>query len=318
MSIQIREFTTNDYPAIADIGNAIYPDYRFSADELRYDDEHFDRTKYLFKRYVAEVKRQIVGYAEYNHMPQMFHPQKFWFWVGVHPDHQRQGIGRQLYEKVLNDLKNLKAIRMMTSAREDYPRSVKFLQQHSFTETMRTWESRLKLATFDFKPFAPYFERFSAHGFSISTLAAERERDPDCLKKLHQLFNAIMSDVPTPEPYTPVDFEHFMRYSIEHPAAIPTGYFIAKDGENYIGLSNLRSSKDEPKDLYQGLTGVLREYRGQGVAMALKLTTIEYARAHGYEVIKTWNESGNVGMLTINNKLGFVRQPAWITFSKEL
>lgn len=51
--------------------------------------------------------------------------------------------------------------------------------------------------------------------------------------------------------------------------------------------------------------------------MALKLKTIEYARAHGYDVIKTWNDSSNVGMLAINEKLGFVRQPAWITFVKE-
>jgi GNAT superfamily N-acetyltransferase len=79
----------------------------------------------------------------------------------------------------------------------------------------------------------------------------------------------------------------------------------------------LRKSKDEPKDLYQGLTGVRREYRGKGVAMALKLKTIEYAQRHGYAVIKTWNESNNVGMLAINEKLGFVRQPAWVTFAKE-
>lgn len=316
MSFHIREFTANDYTAIADIGNAIYPDYRYSADEIRYDDEHFDK-KYLFKRYVAEFNQRVVGYAEYNHMPQMFHPQKFWLYVGIHPDYQRQGIGRALYEKIESDLNALKAVRAFTSAREDYPRSVAFLQKNGFIETRRSWESRLIVQRFDFSKFAHYLERFSAHGLTISTLAEERQRDLNALKRLHELYVAIMEDVPHPDQYTPVDFEHFLRYSIEHPDAIAEGYFIAKDGEHYIGLSNLRRSKDEPKDLYQGLTGVRPKYRNKGVAMALKLKTIEYARAHGYEIIKTWNDSTNVGMLAINEKLGFVRQPAWITFVKE-
>lgn len=316
MSLHIREFTTNDYVAIADIANAIYPDYRSSAAEIRYDDEHFDRTKYLFTRYVAAMNNRVVGYAEYHHMPNMFHPQKFWIWGGVHPDFQRRGIGTALYEHILSDLTALRAVRALTSAREDYTRSVQFLTRNGFVETMRTWESRLPVQTFDFKKFAHYLERLSAHGLTITTLADEK-RDPECLKKLHELYVVIMEDVPHPDQYTPVDFEHFLRYSIEHPDAIAEGYFIAKDGDRYIGLSNLRRSKEEPKDLYQGLTGVRREYRGQGVAMALKLKTIEYAQRHGYTVIKTWNESTNVGMLAINDKLGFVRQPAWVTFAKE-
>lgn len=317
MSFYIREFTPDDYVAIAEIGNAIYPDYRYSADEIRYDDEHFDRTKYLLRRYVAETGGRVVGYAEYNHIPHMFHPKKFWLSVGVHPDFQRRGIGRALYEQIESDLHALKVVRAFASAREDYPRSIAFLQKNGFAETRRTWESRLSVRAFDFSKFAHYLERFSAHGLTITTLAEERRRDPECLKKLHELYVVIMEDVPHPDQYTPVDFEHFLRYNIEHPDAIAEGYFIAKDKEEYIGLSNLRKSKDEPKDLYQGLTGVRREYRGKGVAMALKLKTIEYAHAHGYEIIKTWNDNTNVGMLAINEKLGFVRQPAWITFVKE-
>ncbi len=50
--------------------------------------------------------------------------------------------------------------------------------------------------------------------------------------------------------------------------------------------------------------------------MALKLATIGYAREHGYTMIKTWNATVNEGMLAINGKLGFVRQPAWIEFEK--
>ena len=35
-------------------------------------------------------------------------------------------------------------------------------------------------------------------------------------------------------------------------------------------------------------------------------------------LIKTWNNSGNRPILAINERLGFVRQPAWIQFRKVL
>ncbi len=149
-------------------------------------------------------------------------------------------------------------------------------------------------------------------------MAAERERDPHCLEKLYELHNLIMADVPTPAPFTPPSFEHFLHYSINHPDVISGGYFIATEGDRYVGQSDLWRSKEEPLDLYQGLTGVRREYRQRGIAMALKLKTIGYAKSHGFRVIKTWNNSNNVGMLHINRKLGFVRRPAWITFEKDL
>ena len=57
-------------------------------------------------------------------------------------------------------------------------------------------------------------------------------------------------------------------------------------------------------------TGVRREHRRQGIALALKLKTIAWAKRIGYSQIQTWNEANNQGMLGINERLGFVRQPA--------
>ena len=74
----------------------------------------------------------------------------------------------------------------------------------------------------------------------------------------------------------------------------------------------------DPGVIYQHLTAVLRDERGKGIAMALKLKTIEYARAEGLREIRTWNASINRPMLAINEALGFAKQPAWITFGKDL
>jgi mycothiol synthase len=82
-------------------------------------------------------------------------------------------------------------------------------------------------------------------------------------------------------------------------------------------MSQLWHSQASP-DLYNGLTGVLRSHRRRGIALALKLRGIAYAKALGRPTIKTWNESNNRAMLAINEALGFVKQPAWIDFVKVL
>ena len=64
--------------------------------------------------------------------------------------------------------------------------------------------------------------------------------------------------------------------------------------------------------------GYAAPYRRRGIALALKLRGIAYAKAQGRPTIKTWNESNNRAMLAINDALGFVKQPAWIDFVKTL
>jgi len=70
--------------------------------------------------------------------------------------------------------------------------------------------------------------------------------------------------------------------------------------------------------LNQDDTGVTREYRGRGIATALKLKVIEFGKKNGYRTIKTWNDSSNAPMLAVNTKLGFKRQVGWIMVEKIL
>ncbi|MCY4118003.1 MAG: hypothetical protein OXF55_14040, partial [Caldilineaceae bacterium] len=46
--------------------------------------------------------------------------------------------------------------------------------------------------------------------------------------------------------------------------------------------------------------------------------SVEFAREQGFKEIRTWNETNNKVILDINDRMGFVRQPAHIDLVKQM
>ena len=159
--------------------------------------------------------------------------------------------------------------------------------------------------------------RRSGPGASRWKTLKDLESDPDRNRKLYEAQIEIDMDVPCPEPITPPGFEQWKKMTLDNPGLLPEGYFVAVDNGRYVGLSGLWNS-DGHSDLQTGLTGVRREARRKGIALALKLTAIDYAKRQGRKVIRTDNEINNRPMLNINERLGFVKQPAWIGYVNKL
>lgn len=312
-----RRFADGDYEGIIAVRNAIFPDRPSTVEELRYDDEHFDK-KFINERYVAvdPSDDSVRGYAELWHRPWAFHPRRFAVETRVHPAFQRRGIGTALWAHLEERLWAHRAISAKTQIWERMPEAVAFARRRGFREVMRAWESRLDVTRFDFARFGPQVARAEASGVTISTLAAERATNPENLRRIHAMEAEIGEDVPHPpdEVHTPVEFPMWLDYVVAGPWAINDAFFLAVVDGEYAGMSNLFKPK-RGDWLNQGLTGVRRPFRGRHIATALKVKTVEYAREHGIREIRTWNEINNAPMLAINEKFGFVRQPAWLCAS---
>lgn len=318
----VREFqpTDSDYQAITDIDNAVMPDYPLSVAERRYEDEQLDRDKYDPGRYMAEdpLAGQVIGYVEYRHQVSHYSPARYVAWAAVRPAFQGRGLGSRLMDLAEAELARKGAERIIVESTEKLPGSIEFLTRRGYREVSRSWESRINPQEFNPTPFRKYSEQVADLGIEIATLAALKESDPDWLSKLYNMSTAIEPDIPSPYEHTEVTKEQFRRMELEGPGRLMDGYFIAIKNGIYVGESYVIAAESEPQALYQGLTGVRREYRGRGIAIALKLQVMEYARSKGYTRVKTWNSTLNEGMLAINARLGFVRQPFWGQYEKQV
>lgn len=318
MTITLRPFGDQDYDAVTAINNMLYPDHRLSADEWRRLDLRFDETHYTRRRYVATdgTTQQAVGYGITSHLPMLFHPQKHWLHIMVRPDRQRRNIGSLLFERLLRDVNALDMTTLWTEVREDRKDALAFAQKRGFSEARRSWELRLPMAGLDLAPLLPLEQRAAAQSIVITTLAAERARDTGCLGRLYTLAGDVSADVPWPVQTLPARFEDFVRW-LDYPGTLGEGFFIAKWGDEYIGFSAMSRTEGEPETLYINLTGVRRESRRRGAALALKLATLRYAQRHGYKTMVTRNDSANAGMIALNLRVGFRYHAGWVVLTAE-
>lgn len=316
MDITIRPFRGDDadYVALAALRNAIYPDYPLTAAEWRRIDERRP-PNHVFARFVADRAGTMVGMGTFGHMTWMYHPNKFEIGVFVHPEHQRRGIGGRLYDHMMAELAAYEPAALRYEIREDFADSVRFAQARGFVEERRGWESRLDLASFDRSRFAGKIEQVEAQGIKLHTARELEAADPEFWPKLYDLDTTVAIDVPMPEPETPPPLEQWLKFFKGSPNFIPDGLFIAVDNGHYVGLSVLWR-RESTAELDTGLTGVRREYRRRGIALALKLRAIDYALSIGAPVIRTGNDATNRPMLSINEALGFQKLPAWLTILK--
>jgi GNAT superfamily N-acetyltransferase len=131
--------------------------------------------------------------------------------------------------------------------------------------------------------------------FELTTFA---ER-PDLANALFEIACESYPDQPG-RPEQRLDFDEWRVWGLgSHPALT---YFIALEHGRAIGYGFL-----ELRDgtWWHGFAAITRAARGRGVASAIKRAQIRWAKENGVRALRTANEVRLVGMLAMNERLGY-------------
>lgn len=242
--------------------------------------------------WVAVADAEIVGHAVASFEWAVPTPGKGRLWMSVAHEHRGRGIGSELFGTAVAYLRDEGAWRVESYVPGDAA-GTRFLANRGFKRSggNRVSGIDLRAATV---PDVP------AQGFRLATLAETRDR----AHELHAICQEAELDMPSDEPETEVDFESWRRDEFEYPDVSDEGSFVVLDGERPVSLAFLTVDPERGVG-YNSMTATLRSHRRRGLALLAKASAARWAQEAGLERLITENDEGNVGMLAINDRLGY-------------
>lgn len=218
----------------------------------------------------------------------------------VLPWARRRGVGTTLLRALAVHLEEL-GFDQTSSSVED-PGSIAFAERFGFREVDRQVE-QVRLVDDEPAPAVP-------DGVEVVSVAARPELWREAYDPLAlQAFEDMALEAPveaSPERWE----QEWMNW--------PEGTFVAVADGEVIGMAGVLRDVDRPERAENTLTAVRREWRGQGVASALKRTALAFAAANGIREVYTWTQRGNEDMRRLNELLGYVTRSESITMRASL
>jgi RimJ/RimL family protein N-acetyltransferase len=276
-------------PALGDVAGVVgrvTPASRLGPDQL----EHFLSANPGSVMLVARCGAETVGAAT---VARSSRPGHQYTMVRVVPEHRRRGAGSAMLRAARDHAGTIGLERIWGRIDATDAGSLRFAKRHGLVESGREWISVLELADAS-APVPP------PPGVTVVSLA---ER-PDLIRAAYDVHSECLPDTPSPTPMLAEPFHEWVSQTLEGAGALPAAAMVALAGDTVIGQAGLRLEGDEGAAEHL-LTCVRRDWRGQGVAAALKSAQIAWARQAGIERLVTSNDAPNAAMLAVNQRLGY-------------
>ncbi|MDF2627804.1 MAG: family N-acetyltransferase [Symbiobacteriaceae bacterium] len=242
-------------------------------------------------------------------------PGRFYVRVCTHPDFRRQGAGAMLWDALVGFVIEQGGTSLATSAQEDDPAGIAFIEQRGFTRVRHIFESQTDLTQHDGSAYAHVVTALEAVGIRFFTLADQPGEETE--RALYALDQLVAGDNPGDEIGEFPSFEEWQRIMLRWQEQRPEFIGIAADGDQVAGFTTMYPTTI-PGLFDIGFTGVHRAYRGRGIALALKVRAAQVALQFGAKALRTGNDSRNGPMLAVNQKLGYERLPGRFEYERSI
>ena len=224
--------------------------------------------------------------------------------VAVVPAYRGHGLGQRLIGEVEGFARGANVRWLEGDVIEaNWPSAMPLLSRLGYRELERYQTSVQTPADVDLSELEPLRGRLRRQGIETTAFSAI-----DSVANRRALYRCAMSihrDMPH-EPHVEWEdpsFEVYERSQFDRPSALPDALFVARDGDEIVGLTYLL--RQPGGDAEVGDTGVVRGHRRRGIARALKMMATRYAADHRMPRAHTDNRADNDAMLALNRDLGF-------------
>jgi RimJ/RimL family protein N-acetyltransferase len=316
-TLTFRPATLDDAELAADVMTASRPDFARDPVLTRYHWEH-SRRGWSNGRFIAELDGRPIAFAAWSHAPWELIPERSCY-VEVWLDQAKlePALLTSLWTWITAVAEAEGGLVLEAITVEDEHETMAVLDRLDYKRDRieRVWE--LDLAEHGTRLRAEAVAaraKVAAAGIDLLTLADWR--DPDRFIKLHALDQVTRRDIPSTYPMPIESYENFMARA-NGPDRPHNRFWIARHADRPVALSYLSFPPVRGK-VQTGYTACHPEYRGRGIARAVKLQTLAQAVELGVRSVHTDNDSENAPMLHINQALGYELRPGFVSYMKRV
>lgn len=208
-----------------------------------------------------------------------------------------------LYLEALTRAHRLGYRQLLSVVRQDHRPQVEFLGVAGWRNAYQSWGAHLDLTGFDFMTYQKLEEKHYLEGTEVHQYGPESPDAP--WDALHRLYAESLKDTPRNPTTTHASPEYFRTQ-----VAAGRVFAAVRRGEvlSYAVLGL------EPGSVSSEHTATRAGHRNRGLATLVKATALNWAGSAGYARASTGGNVANLPMLRVNQRLGYLPEPMWLTW----